>query len=124
MKNLAHSASFHSGEKSAPSKPGTKHLVRDPAHLLIRARSLRLSTISFVRLTVSGRRLRCEAAVRPEMWPEAHVNERAHLRCSQVHQRGVTPAPLPGFGVGAGPERLHLLLKLHHDLAPEGLAEL
>src|SRR5690242_5247508 len=26
MKYLAHSASFHSGEKSAPSKPGTKHL--------------------------------------------------------------------------------------------------
>src|SRR4029079_10045508 len=25
MQNLAHSASFHSGEKSAPSKPGTKH---------------------------------------------------------------------------------------------------
>src|SRR4051812_2290288 len=24
MQNLAHSASFHSGEKSAPSKPGTK----------------------------------------------------------------------------------------------------
>src|SRR5215218_2658156 len=28
MQNLAHSASFHSNEKSAPSKPGTKHLVR------------------------------------------------------------------------------------------------
>src|SRR6187549_2246139 len=27
MKYLAHSASFHSGEKSAPSKPGTKHLI-------------------------------------------------------------------------------------------------
>src|SRR3954454_22743264 len=26
MKNLAHSASFHSNEKSAPSNPGTKHL--------------------------------------------------------------------------------------------------
>src|SRR5437763_3454239 len=26
MQNLAHSASFHSNEKSAPSKPGTKHL--------------------------------------------------------------------------------------------------
>src|SRR3712207_3741962 len=26
MKNLAHSASFHSNEKSAPSKPGTKHV--------------------------------------------------------------------------------------------------
>src|SRR5215212_3118348 len=25
MQNLAHSASFHSNEKSAPSKPGTKH---------------------------------------------------------------------------------------------------
>src|SRR5829696_2326048 len=27
MKNLAHSASFQSNEKSAPSKPGTKHLA-------------------------------------------------------------------------------------------------
>jgi hypothetical protein len=27
MKNLAHSASFESLDKSAPSKPGTKHLV-------------------------------------------------------------------------------------------------
>src|SRR3954447_13495699 len=27
MKNLAHSASFHSDEKSAPSNPGTKHLA-------------------------------------------------------------------------------------------------
>src|SRR5262249_54886638 len=26
MKNLAHSDSFHAGEKTAPSKPGTKHL--------------------------------------------------------------------------------------------------
>jgi len=27
MKNLAHSASFHAGEKTAPSKPGIKHLA-------------------------------------------------------------------------------------------------
>jgi hypothetical protein len=27
MKNLAHSASLHSAEKSAPSKPGTKHVT-------------------------------------------------------------------------------------------------
>ena len=27
VENLAHSASFHSGEKNAPSNPGTKHLV-------------------------------------------------------------------------------------------------
>src|SRR5277367_4715197 len=27
MKNLAHSASFQSFDKDAPSKPGTKHLV-------------------------------------------------------------------------------------------------
>jgi len=27
MKNLAHSASLHSGEKNAPSNPGTKHLA-------------------------------------------------------------------------------------------------
>src|ERR1700722_10470076 len=29
MKNLAHSASFESFDKDAPSKPGTKHLVKD-----------------------------------------------------------------------------------------------
>ncbi len=28
VKNLAHSASFHSCEKIAPSKPGTKHVER------------------------------------------------------------------------------------------------
>jgi hypothetical protein len=28
MENLAHSASLHSAVKSAPSKPGTKHLAR------------------------------------------------------------------------------------------------
>mgnify|MGYP000910951365 CR=1 FL=1 len=28
MKNLAHSASFHAGEKIAPSNPGIKHLGR------------------------------------------------------------------------------------------------
>jgi hypothetical protein len=32
MKNLAHSASFHSGEKSAPSNPGTKHLAYNLAN--------------------------------------------------------------------------------------------
>src|SRR5215212_4914741 len=30
MENLAHSASFHSNEKSAPSKPGTKQLGCPP----------------------------------------------------------------------------------------------
>src|SRR5215212_3514608 len=30
MKNLAHSASLHSGEKNAPSNPGTKHLEHFP----------------------------------------------------------------------------------------------
>ncbi|GLK72381.1 hypothetical protein ACFSKM_25830 [Ancylobacter dichloromethanicus] len=29
MKNLAHSASFHSCEKTAPSKPGIKHTLRN-----------------------------------------------------------------------------------------------
>src|SRR3954452_3393342 len=28
MKNLAHSASFHPNEKSAPPKPGTKHRLK------------------------------------------------------------------------------------------------
>jgi hypothetical protein len=32
MENLAHSASFHSGEKIAPSKSGIKHLT----HVLMR----------------------------------------------------------------------------------------
>jgi hypothetical protein len=27
VKNLAHSVSFHAWEKTAPSKPGIKHLV-------------------------------------------------------------------------------------------------
>ena len=30
MENLAHSASFQSGEKSAPSNPGTKHFGQAP----------------------------------------------------------------------------------------------
>ena len=30
VENLAHSASFHSGEKTAPSKPGIKHLAGLP----------------------------------------------------------------------------------------------
>src|SRR5688572_19115011 len=58
------------------------------------------------------------------MWPEAHVDESAHLRVSQVHQGRVMPAPLQGFWFGAGPEWLHLVLDLKHDLAPERLAEL
>jgi hypothetical protein len=33
VKNLAHSASLHANEKTAPSKPGIKHLVvRGPVH--------------------------------------------------------------------------------------------
>jgi hypothetical protein len=31
VKNLAHSASFHSRDKIAPSKPGIKHLERHPS---------------------------------------------------------------------------------------------
>src|SRR6202051_5080863 len=33
VKNLAHSASFHSMENSAPSNAGTKHLGKLPSHL-------------------------------------------------------------------------------------------
>jgi hypothetical protein len=33
MENLAHSASFHSGEKIAPSKSGIKHLIAHRAVL-------------------------------------------------------------------------------------------
>src|SRR5215204_2748565 len=71
---------------------------------------------------VGGRRLWREAALEAEVWPEAHVDQKAHLRVSQVHQRGITPAPLQSPGLG--PERLHLVLDLKHDLAPERLAEL
>src|SRR3712207_4372182 len=34
MENLAHSASFHSNEKSAPSKPGTKQLGMEAGNRL------------------------------------------------------------------------------------------
>src|SRR3954451_4422375 len=44
----------------------------------------------------------------------ADVDEVPHLRCSEVHQRGIPPAPL-GLGL---PERLHLFLHLQHELAP------
>src|SRR4029077_4438545 len=33
VENLAHSASFHSMENTAPSKPGIKHLERNPITL-------------------------------------------------------------------------------------------
>jgi DNA-binding response OmpR family regulator len=36
MKNLAHSASFESLDKNAPSKAETKHLARQPGHVLSR----------------------------------------------------------------------------------------
>src|SRR4051794_5068780 len=40
-------------------------------------------------------------------------------------QRGFrAPGWVQGSGLGAGPEWLHLLLDLKHDLAPERLAEL
>src|SRR3954447_9879640 len=50
----------------------------------------------------------------------ADVDEAPHLRCGEVHQRGIPPAPL-GLGL---PERLHLFLHLQHELAPKGLAKL
>src|SRR5215207_4037184 len=80
--------------------------------------------MSPVSLTMSGGRLRREAALGAKVWPEAHVDQKAHLRVSQVHQGRVTPARLQGSGLGTGPEWLHLLLELQHDLAPERLAEL
>src|SRR5215204_2958967 len=80
--------------------------------------------MSPVSLTMSGCRLWREAALDAKVWPEAHVDQKAHLRVSQVHQGRVTPARLQGSGLGTGPEWLHLLLELQHDLAPEGLAEL
>src|SRR3954463_6682194 len=97
--------------------------VRNPADFPIRAQSPCLyDSISVVLFTVSGRCLGREAALRPEVRPEAHVDKRAHLRSSEVHQRGVTPAPLQGSRLR--PERLYLLLNSQHDLAPEGLAKI
>jgi hypothetical protein len=37
MKNLAHSASFDSDDKDAPSKPGIKHLANKAADLVTEA---------------------------------------------------------------------------------------
>src|SRR5215207_4267428 len=55
MKNLAHSASLHSGEKNAPSNPGTKHLAAHCATpWLLAAASLVSSPRAFC-LTTSKR---------------------------------------------------------------------
>src|SRR5215207_4482654 len=53
-----------------------------------------------------------------------HVDQVAHLRGRQVHQRGIPPAPLYQTRLGAGPERLHLLFHLMNDFAPERFAKL
>src|SRR3954451_5284621 len=79
--------------------------------------------MSLVSLTVSRGRLWREAALGAKVRPEAHVNQSAHLRGGEVHQRGVTPTRLQHLWLGAGPERLHLFLDLQHDLAPERFAE-
>src|SRR5215213_5788676 len=121
VRRCAVGKSWAMGQAHRPSRAPS---VRGPAQLTVRTRSrypgLRWNLVP---LTLRGRRLRREVALEAELRPEAHVNQRAHLRGSEVHQGGVTPAPLQGFRFGAGPERLHLFLDLQHDLAPEGLAE-
>src|SRR3954454_2539108 len=77
-----------------------------------------------VRLTGSRGPLRCGATAGIEVGLEAHVDQVTHLRRSKVHQSCITPASLQDFRFGAGPERLHLLFDLKHDLAPALFAEL
>jgi len=105
--------------------PSRMPSVRGPAQLIVRARSGRPSLRwNLVSLTLSERRLRREAALEAELRPEAHVDQRAHLRGGEIHERSITPTRLQHLWLGAAPERLYLLLELKHDLAPEGLAEL
>src|SRR4051812_26130936 len=58
--------------------------------------------MSLVSLTVSRGRLWPEAALRPEVRSEAHVDQSAHLGRGEVHQGRVTPAPLQSSGLGTG----------------------
>src|SRR3954471_17435248 len=93
--------------------PSRMPSVRGPAQLIVRARSGRPSLRwNLVSLTLSERRLRREAALEAELRPEAHVDQRAHLRGGEVHQGRVTPTWLERTRLGAAPERLHLLLEL------------
>src|SRR5215210_750231 len=104
--------------------PSRMPSVRGPAQLTVRARSCRPSLRwNLASLTLSERRFRREAALVAELRPEAHVDQRAHLRGGEIHERSITPTWLERTRLGAAPERLHLLLELKHDLAPEGLAE-
>src|SRR5215207_6017694 len=97
----------------------------DPMHLTLSSRDSRLNQPKSVApLSVSGRRLRRDAAQEAEVRLEAHVDQKAHLRVSKVHQRGIPPALLRWTRHRAAPERLHLLLDLKHNLAPKGLAQI
>ena len=60
--NLRGAFAFQQSGLTTLGKAGAS--VRDPAHLLIRARSLRLNSIGFVLITVGTRRLWREAALR------------------------------------------------------------
>jgi hypothetical protein len=62
VKNLAHSASFHSKENNAPSKPGIKQLacLRRSRHLGLRPRA---SQAHKLRFTVNPRTARCAAQI-------------------------------------------------------------
>src|SRR3954469_22880374 len=87
--------------------------VRGPAQLIVRARSGRPSLRwNLVSLTLSERRLRREAALEAELRPEAHIDQRAHLRGGEIHERSITPTRLQHLWLGAAPERLYLLLEL------------
>jgi hypothetical protein len=99
--------------------------MRDPVHVATLEWSPCLPLpMSFILLMMQRTGFQPKGSPRPEVWLEAHVDQGPHLRGSKVHQGGIAPAPLPGFGGGAGPERLHLFLDLKQDLAPEGFAEL
>src|SRR5829696_2543433 len=76
------------GDAHHPSRAPS---VRGPARLAVRARSRRPSLRwNFVPLTLSERRLRREAALEAELRPEAHVDQRAHLRGGEIHERSIT----------------------------------
>src|SRR5215207_9486743 len=107
------------GDAHHPSRTPS---VRGPAQLAVRARSRRPSLRwNLVSLTLSERRLRREAALVAELRLEAHVDQRAHLRGGEIHERSITPTWLERTRLGAAPERLQLLLDLQHNLSPEGL---
>src|SRR5829696_6807316 len=74
-------------------------------------------------VTRDGDDIRCSLALEAELGLEAQIDQRAHLRRGEIHERGVAPESLERTRLGAAPERLHLLFHLQHDPAPEGFAK-